>query len=341
MNSADRVDMSVKVKTSSDGVTRRFRLMEVTDEDLFGTLMSQLHVLYGNERKGQVTYVDCDGDVIVVSSTAELMEAIRLTPSLLTIHWKEEAGKLNGNEQVILNQDQEERPTFSAPPGCGRGRGRGFGRGRRCHGRGRRRFENERPFLERTEWIGRRFEKKKEKIEEKMAILKGKDDDAEGKWKLKLEKLERKLNSLDLKKEYIMKKKQERAYFGEFKKSMRKTHCLQKRLSNIREAKMRIERKQEEIRMRLGRLETDDGLGTREKRMEHLREHVEKLEQRYSFLLSREREVEEMLERCSESEEDNDAQETCAERRKKQFDLNESCQVVDDGAFDCVYLAKQ
>ena len=88
---------------------------------------------------------------------------------------------------------------------------------------------------------------------------------------------------------------------------MRKQGWVQGRLSNIREAKMRIERKQEEIRLRLKQLETDDdGVGNREKRMEHLGVHLAKLEQRHTFLMSREREVEELLRGCSVCEEERE-----------------------------------
>lgn len=147
-----------------------------------------------------------------------------------------------------------------------------------------------------------RIEKKKSKIAGKMAALRGRgggdDDQGDGeKWRTrKLEKLEMKLARLEVKKEYVMKKKQERAHCGEVKKGMRKQEGLQRRLSNIRDAKLRVERKQEEIRIRLERLEGGDGVAENgEKRKEHLRGHLAKLEERETFLMSREREVEELL----------------------------------------------
>jgi hypothetical protein len=122
--------------------------------------------------------------------------------------------------------------------------------------------------------------------------------DGDEKWRTrKLEKLEMKLARLEVKKEFVLKKKQEKAHCGEVKKGMRKQEGLQRRLSNIREAKLRVERKQEEIRIRLERLEAGDGVANGEKRMENLRGHLAKLEERQAFLLSREREVEELLRR--------------------------------------------
>ena len=298
MNEAECVNVAVKVKSTSDGLIRRFRLVEVPGEDLFGTLMSQLRVLFGDKTTGRVTYVDCDGDVILIMSTAELLEAIRLAPSLLTIQWKEERCETKKASDVSMKQEDESHPECEEKSGK-LGHGRGFGRGRGCRGRGRMWTEGE------ARWEGevdcaKRFEKKKQRIEEKLLILKERDD-PEGKWARKIEKLQKKLDFLELKKEFVMKKKEERASCGQLKKNLRKQECLQHRLSNIREAKVRVEKKQEEVRMRLNQLEAGDGLGNREVKMERLREHLAKLEQRHGFLIAREREVEGLLEECSVS----------------------------------------
>lgn len=304
MNAANLnlVNVSVKVRTTPDGPIRRFRLVQVEGEDLFETLMSQLRSLFTFEMRGQVSYIDADGDQIVVSSTPELLEAIRLSQSVLTFYWKEIEEKKsceNGSMVVCKNLEEEEE---ELRPGQGRGRGRGRGgwRGRGQHRIGVGRVGNENECLWNSSNWDERFDRKRERIEEKINILREKDD-PEGKWAGKLEKLERKLEFLELKKEYVTKKKQEKAACGDMKKEMRKQFCLQKRLSNIREAKVRIERKQQEIRIRLERVCSGDGIPNVEKRKEHLSEHLNKLEERYAMLLSREQEVENLLNGINES----------------------------------------
>ena len=344
------VNVAVKVRTPSDGVVRRFRLVEVGSEDLFGTLMSQLGVLYGSEKKGQVTYVDCDGDVIVISSTEELLEAIRLTPSLLSIQWKDEGAKSEAKQAAVSMKQQDERPTEDGamPSGrCGgRGRGRGLGRGRGCRRRGHMLAERETRLGGEADCL-ERFERKRERIEEKISMLKGRDD-PDGKWARKTEKLQRKLDFLEVKKEFAMKKRQERESCGQARKNLRRQECLQQRLSNIREAKMRVERKQEEVRLRVRRLEAGDGLGDGERRRARLAEVEAKLEERHGFLVARESEVAGLLEECSLADGEEGARESvgCGEGRpqpwkRRNVRWNEDGQVEDLPPLEAAHFAKE
>jgi len=280
----ERVSVAVKVKNSSNGEIRRFRLEEVEHEDLFTTLVSQIRTLYGSERGGRVSYVDVDGDDIAMSHTVELLEAIRCSSSMLTIVWRESSAMCE-REQV---DGREKEPNASSSSCMFQGRGRVEGKSeghsianqeQDCASSDNEEdeglIESEEPMV--------RFEKKIAKIEKKIAKLKDSNKSEEKKTR-KMEKLQKKLEKTKAKREETTKRL-----------GSRRQEELQKRLRKLRAAKLRNETKQQRIGIILTTMERSVGSSNREKKIETLKEQLRKLEERHALIISAEEKVEVLL----------------------------------------------
>lgn len=251
------ISVAVKVRHVGSGEVRRFRLNQSEDSDLFGDLIAHIHDLFGSKGIGRVSYVDSDGDTIVMTSTSELMEAIRLSPSLLTIQWND-----------AQKEGRKEVPASSLPP---------LPSGTPSHHEewssesdddSDDDFDEMDDRMECENGTEDHFDKKRRKIEQKIAKVRDSNKPEEKKAH-KIEKLERKLEKVEKKEEL---------------KATKRHEDLHKRLAKIEKAILRNEAKQQQVRCKLTELE---GCPQFEKRVFSMRTRLEKLEKAHTQLVSR------------------------------------------------------
>ena len=294
-----RVSVAVKVKTSSDGEVRRFRLEEEDNKDLFDTLVSRIRSLLGSERSGRVSYVDGDGDVVVMESTEEVLEAIRLSPSVLTILWRDdEIGREKGG-QVTHPHPSCSSSSYSSSSFASSSsyNPQGYVDSHQMHQQlmtsSSDDDDDDSDNSEKEESGGKgnakemeRFEKKKAKIEAKMAKLREKEKDERG--EKKMAKLQRKLDLLEKMRENPKKRKGVK----ESDSNVSMKISLENQLSRVQKKKTKNDKKIHKFREQLKELYEAPNKGTQ---VDRLREKLADLEDRQNCLIAQEREVERQL----------------------------------------------
>jgi hypothetical protein len=261
-NKSAGVSVAVKVRHVASGEVRRFRLDQAAESDLYGALISHIHGLFCAKGVGRVSYVDTDGDTIVMTSSAELLEAIRLYPSLLTIQWSDveqasfQAKVASPISLASVTSSHPAHEDWSSDSDD-------------SYDDSYDDIDDSDDHVEECDdGPADHFDKKRRRIEQKIAKVRGGSKPEEKKAR-KIEKLERKLEKVSRK---------------EDTKATKRTEDLHKRLAKIEKATLRNEAKQQQVRSKLTELEGCPQMG---KRVDHLRSRLEKLERAHTQLISR------------------------------------------------------